>query len=61
MKKIFLSFIAVAFMLNAWGQKKNAKPFATQITALEAKMNEGLGRYNVPGGAIASVYNNEII
>jgi CubicO group peptidase (beta-lactamase class C family) len=61
MKKIFLSFIAVTFMLSATAQKKTAKPFATQITALEAKMNEGLGKYNVPGGAIAIVYNNEII
>ena len=61
MKKIFLSFIAIAFVLNAAAQKKNAKPFATQLTALEAKMSEGLSKYNVPGGAIAIVYNNEII
>ena len=61
MKKIFLSFISVAFVLSASAQKKNAKPFATQLTALEAKMSEGLSKYNVPGGAIAIVYNNEII
>lgn len=61
MKKIFLSFIAVAFVLNVSAQKKNAKPFSTQLTTLEAKMNEGLAKYNVPGGAIAIVYNNEII
>ncbi len=61
MKKIVLSIIAAAFVLSASAQKKNAKPFATQLTALEAKMNEGLTKYNVPGGAIAIVYNNEII
>jgi len=61
MKKIFLSFIAVAFVLNASAQKKTAKPFAAQVSALEVKMNEGLTKYNVPGGAIAIVYNNEII
>jgi hypothetical protein len=48
-------------MVSATAQKKTAKPFATPITALEAKMNEGLSKYNVPGGAIAIVYNNEII
>ena len=61
MKKIFLSFLAVTFILSATAQKKTAKPFATQISVLEAKMNEGLWKYNVPGGAIAIVYNNEII
>ena len=61
MKKTFLSFLAVALALSASAQKKTTKPFAAEITALEAKMNEGLGKYNVPGGAIAIVYNNEII
>ena len=51
----------MAFVLSASAQKKNANPFATQLTTLEAKMNEGLAKYNVPGGAIAIVYNNEII
>ena len=61
MKKIVFSFLALAFILSASAQKKNAEPFATQLTALEAKMNEGLSKYNVPGGAISIVYNNEII
>lgn len=61
MKKIILSFIAVVFVMIASAQKKNAKPFSTQIASLETKMNEGLVKYNVPGGAIAVVYNNEII
>ena len=61
MKKIVLALFAVTLALSVSAQKKNAKPFATQVAALEAKMNEGLTKYNVPGGAIAIVYNNEII
>jgi CubicO group peptidase (beta-lactamase class C family) len=61
MKKILLSFLALAIALSASTQRKNAKPFSAQLTALEVKMNDGLEKYNVPGGAIAIVYNNEII
>lgn len=61
MKHISLLLSALLLVGSLSAQKKSKAPLAAELAEFETLINQGLAKYNVPGAAVAVVYNNEVI